>query len=140
MNIRELKRWASDVRPDLPTGKVIDVLVQNFRGKGTVYSPDDVARSADVDTAAALAALLMLADAPTFVLRGQWLYFDDDGEEFPLTTDEVTEALNSGEFFHPLSGTRIFSYRQSIGLVYEADTNLVRMLAAQQPSAVPTSA
>ena len=121
-DIPALKARAHQIRPDLPTDAVIDVLVHDYQGRGTIYSPATVAEQAQahVNPALVLATLLLLATEPLHVLNGHWLYIDDDGELFSLNADQVTEAVQQDQFYHPLSGNRVYDFQKSIRLIYEA--------------------
>ena len=96
------------------------MLVEGYRGEGTVYCPATLAeRFAPERKADVLATLLLLAGQPTNVLGGRWIFIDDKGEQFEVSPEEMAEVFGSGEFFHPLSGSKIYGYERSIGLIYE---------------------
>jgi hypothetical protein len=131
-DIEELKRRVERARPDLPTARVIDLLVERYRGPSTVYSPADIARQlGSTDPNVVLAALLQLDAEPLNIIKSHWVYHDDDGDEFELSFDEVRQTAETGEFYHPLSGSRVFSYATSIGLVYESGPTLDRVLESR---------
>lgn len=125
MNAEELKTWASSVRPDLPTSRVIDELLDSYRGPGTVYSPAVIAERLHAqEVKRVLDALLVLAGSPSDTLRSHWVFTDWDGTMFDLSPEDVEEVVQTGEFFHPLSGSRIYRFGELIGLVYEAGPGL----------------
>lgn len=130
-DIEELKRRVERARPDLPAARVIDLLVERYHGPRTVYSPADIGRQlGSTDPRVVLATLLLLDAEPLNVVKSHWVYHDDDGDEFELSFEDVREAAETGEFYHPLSGSRVFSYATSIGLVYESGPTLDRALAS----------
>jgi hypothetical protein len=131
VDVEELKSWARRVRSDLPTNDVIDYLIDNHHGAGTVYSPSEVVRALRRHSYdSILATLLLLAGEPTGMLNGQWVYFDQEGEQFDLDPDAVAEAVRAKEFFHPLSGAADPSFLKSIGLVYTSAAAFDRIMGA----------
>lgn len=137
MTLQDLKDRARGVRPDLPTDSVIDTLVQQYHGPGTVYSPSAIAERIHAESNEILATLLLLADEPLQVVSGHWIFFDDRGEQFPLDVEDVANALSTEEFFHPTSGDQIFHYREAIGLVYEPGTRLDELVGAHLKTSPP---
>ncbi len=107
------------MRPNLPTGPVLDFLIADYTGRGHIYSPAKIAAKVHADESDVLATLLLLTDEPLGALRGQWVFYGDDDEEFDLDPEDVATAIRDEEFYHPLSGARIYSFQQSIGLHYE---------------------
>jgi hypothetical protein len=135
VELDDLKKWAHHLRSDLPTDSVIDALVEQYRGPGTVYSSDLLAQRVHADAPTVLATLMLLSNEPHRVLKGYWLFFDEAGEEFPLSPDDVADAIQGGEFFHPLSGLKIFQFQKAIGLVHEADEQLAKLAGGRTTSA-----
>jgi hypothetical protein len=130
--LEKLKERAGRVRPDLPTSRVIDVLVEHYHGPRTTYSPADISQQLrSYDPKSVLAALLLLDSEPLNAVQSHWVFFDDEGGQFEVSADELEQILASGEFYHPLSGARVYSYEQSIGLLYESGPVLERLLESR---------
>jgi hypothetical protein len=124
MTVGELKEWAARVRPDLPTARVVDALAELYRGPGTTYSPalitEHLARAQlPTDEREVMAVLLLLSGPPADVLVAHWFFFDPEGDqEFPLSGQDVEDAVRAGEFIHPIRGEPVSDYLERIGLVY----------------------
>lgn len=102
----EIKQWLEQNRPDLPGAEVVDILCERYSGPGTQFSTADVEEQFPPDRERdVLATLQLLAHAQTGVFRGQWLFFDAEDEVFEIDPGDVDEALETHEFFHPLSGS-----------------------------------
>jgi hypothetical protein len=138
MNITDVKERARRARPDLPTDPVIDQLVQQYHGPRTVYSPQAIAERIHAAPDEIFATLLLLAEEPLYVVSGHWVFFDERGEQFPLDAEDVASALESKEFFHPLSGDQVFHYTEAIGLVYESGKCLDELVGHGNRSLPPT--
>jgi hypothetical protein len=127
MNINELKALAAESRPDLPTAEVVDYLVKNYKGKGTLYPPPEVTkRVCPNQLAAVLETLTMLSSEEFGVLKKQWIFFDHDQEEmYELTSGEVADAFKYKEFFHPNSGRQVYDFSQYIAVTFQSTNSMI---------------
>jgi hypothetical protein len=123
--LRELKEWALGRRPDLPMARVLDVLLAQYDGPGTIYPPARILADFDLaDRDAVLAALLQLSGEPRNVLKQSWFFLDAEGESQPITQDEVEDALQAGALSDPDSGELVPNFRRRVYFVYMADRGL----------------
>jgi hypothetical protein len=136
VTLDELKHWAQTMRPDLPGRAVLDYLLDRYEGQGTVYTPGEVVQALRpvADPSQTMAALGLLAGEPLDILKGQWVFVDDDGRDFPISSRDVQAAVATGEFFHPRSGNEVHDFKSHIALFFLATATLAALLDANRRS------
>lgn len=135
MDLDELKAWAAAVRPDLPTARVLDVLVAEYKGLGTVYSPATIVETVGPrDSGPVIASLALLCRPAANALTQHWFLTEPDGEQTDLTAEQVQEAILAGELHHPATGRPVPDYRHVIALSYRAGEGLRDAIALSFPA------
>lgn len=104
--------------PGLPVRDAVRVLVQNYRGEGTWYSPSQLADMLpEIPKASLLKILELLSGDPYRVLSVRWTILgggpkldpteDDDQELFEVSPLAAFAAMGDGFIEHPLTGEMI---------------------------------
>jgi hypothetical protein len=124
-------KWPAAIR-------IIKVILQLYRGDGTVYSPALVAASCQPEDRELVPAFLaFLTFPPLSVLEVRWIYQAE--EELPLTAAELQQAWDDDELIHPTTGDIIPQFRQRmdrVGCYYLATSrfpNLKKVLLESDP-------
>jgi hypothetical protein len=124
MTLVDLADGAQRVAPELPVRQVLDALVYEYHGRGTMYRAQDVSEFTGLDVEIVARCLRVLDGPPLRIVAAQWVYVDDGGNLHDLDPDDVREAIRSKEFFHPDSGSRVFDYEDAIHLVFVSGPQL----------------
>jgi hypothetical protein len=73
-----------------------------------------------------------MSDEPWNILKSAWIYYDRNGERIAVSSEDVSEALASGEFYHPYSGESVPDFRETIGLLYQGADELDQVIEGGQ--------
>lgn len=121
--------------PHLPIKETVKVLVENYEGQGTWYSPSQLAEGLPaINHDVLLRVLELLSDEPYGVLEVKWTVIgklrthdpaeDDDNELFPVSPHAALLALKDGALEHPYTG-ELIEARGRVHLHYEPKFPLV---------------
>lgn len=125
MDFAIMRQRLKQQHPALPVDSVVDVLVAKFKGKGTIYTPDDIANALPALAKPEILTVLRLLAAPPFrLLEQHWVFVDNEDEEHDLDANDVGAAEAAGAFHHPLTGAPVDQFEDAIYLYYAATPEL----------------
>lgn len=65
-----------------------------------------------------LPAVQYLTGARVGILEPSYYFFDQSGDDFPISSSSVSSACKDGRFFHPETGEEVKQFEKFIGLEF----------------------
>ena len=119
--MKEVIEKLQAANPELPIKEVSSQLIIKYRGPGTLYIPRDIADSPRIKNQEQVLQVLKIMSQKEFkIVKAHWIFCEEgnDGDWWDLTQEEVDEAYQLNEFYHPENGERIRNFDQRILLHY----------------------
>ena len=134
------QKRAAETRPDLPFHDVLDYLIRNWRGPGTVYCAYEILTAiGQLGLQELQGKLTQLSNE--LVLQPKWT-LDGPTGRLDISDDELNRVLSRNEYRHPVTGEIVARAALKVCLSYESGPALDRlmMFSAEPALAGPTAA
>lgn len=132
MDIEALRKAVIQSNRGLPVAKVLDYVISEHSGPGTVYLPTEISKACgDAPLVDIINSLNVLCDDPFNLINRQWFFRDEEiGNDWELEDADMADVIAHNEFVNPRTGQPVADYLDKLSVAYTSTAELDRHTAA----------